>query len=94
MDAEDPVAAEPQAETADPFAVAARRLKEQSPADADADADADAHADADADADADAAPASGSDPLDAALSSLDEAEIEIRRARDGLAVALGAARHR
>jgi len=88
MDAEDPVAAEPQAETADPFAVAARRLKEQSPADADAEADA--HADADADA----APAPGPDPLDAALSSLDEAEIEIRRARDGLAVALGAARHR
>jgi len=90
MDAEDPVAAEPQAETADPFAVAARRLKEQSPADADADAEADAHADADSDA----APAPGPDPLDAALSSLDEAEIEIRRARDGLAVALGAARHR
>ena len=92
MDAEDPVAAEPQAETADPFAVAARRLKEQSPADADADADAEA--DAHADADSDAAPAPGPDPLDAALSSLDEAEIEIRRARNGLAVALGAARHR
>lgn len=73
MDGVDPGAGEPQADKVDPFAIAARRLKAQSPADA--------------------TPASGPEPLDAALSCLDEAEVEIRRARDGLAVALGAARY-